>query len=236
MTFAGVLLICSGLVLARLATNDGVRPGWRSPWRWAAFLLMQWGLWGSLTRSAWVAAAAVVTVVVLVRRRRLLLAYLPAVALFVALAPVSWVQRGLSIVRSLIPSTTTGSAWPAPASGCGGTAFLRHRRRPGRTRYGISEATAPRFEVPHLHNAYLQIAAERGLVSLVAFLWLIGASLVAAVRGLRREGGVRGPRANLSLGTILAITAFCVAGLFENNWGDTEVQRVFLLRSPCRSS
>ena len=230
MTFAGVLLICSGLVLARLATNDGVRPGWRSPWRWAAFLLMQWGLWGSLTRSAWVAAAAVVTVVVLVRRRRLLLAYLPAVALFVALAPVSWVQRGLSIVDLSDPSNYDRICmaragvrmWEErPFFGIG-VGLVKHR-------YGIyREATAPRFEVPHLHNAYLQIAAERGLVSLVAFLWLIGASLVAAVRGLRREGGVRGPRADLWLGTILAITAFCVAGLFENNWGDTEVQRVFL--------
>ncbi len=30
------------------------------------------------------------------------------------------------------------------------------------------------------------------------------------------------------MGTILAITALPVAALFENNWGDTEVQRVFL--------
>ena len=74
-------------------------------------------------------------------------------------------------------------------------------------RYGIyREPTAPRLETPHLHNAYLQIGAERGLVSLTAFLWLLGSSSWAAVRGFRREGGVRGPRADLWLGCLLAVS------------------------------
>jgi hypothetical protein len=39
---------------------------------------------------------------------------------------------------------------------------------------------------------------------------------------------VHGPRSDLWLGCLLAVTTLAVAALFENNWGDTEVQRVFL--------
>lgn len=88
--------------------------------------------------------------------------------------------------------------------------------------------TAPRRTIPHLHNAYLQLAAERGLLSLGAFLALLGLAGLAALRGLRRarEGG--GGGGDLHLGVLGALVAFGVAALFENNWGDTEVQRMLL--------
>ena len=54
------------------------------------------------------------------------------------------------------------------------------------------------------------------------------ASLRLMLRKYRGEGGSRGARADLYLGGMLAVLAFNVAGLFENNWGDTEVQRVML--------
>ena len=43
-----------------------------------------------------------------------------------------------------------------------------------------------------------------------------------------------GPRRDLYLGMLLALLAFAVAGLFEDNWADTEVQRIllFLLALP----
>ena len=102
-------------------------------------------------------------------------------------------------------------------------------------RYPIyRQPTAPRYLVPHLHNSFLQLAAERGLVSLAAYLWLMAASLRLAWRRYRFEGCEAGPRADLYLGTIVALAAFNLAGLFEYNWGDTEVQRLalFLLALP----
>ncbi len=42
----------------------------------------------------------------------------------------------------------------------------------------------------------------------------MGLALAAAWRRLRREGGIRGPRADLHLGVLLALVAFNVAGLF----------------------
>jgi O-antigen ligase len=89
-------------------------------------------------------------------------------------------------------------------------------------------ATAPRYGVPHLHNAYMQLAAERGLPALAAYLVLMLAPLAAAWRLYRREGGRRGPRADLLIGVFAALVAFDLAALFEHNWGDTEVQRLVL--------
>jgi len=87
---------------------------------------------------------------------------------------------------------------------------------------------APRYEVPHLHNTLLQLAAERGLPSLAAYLAMTVVAAVAAWRGYVREGGRQGPRPDLYMGVLLALLAFNLAGLFENNWGDAEVQRPIL--------
>jgi O-antigen ligase len=96
-------------------------------------------------------------------------------------------------------------------------------------RYPIyREPTAPRFTVPHLHNSLLQLTAERGIASLAAYVWLMGAGLWGAWRRFRAEGGPWGGRADLYLGVLAAVVGFNFAGLFENNWGDTEVQRLVL--------
>ena len=88
--------------------------------------------------------------------------------------------------------------------------------------------------MPHLHNSYVQLAAERGLPALAAFLLLLALSGRAAWRAYRAGLAAGGRFSDLHLGAIAALGAFAVAGLFEHNWGDTEVQRmaVFLLALP----
>jgi O-antigen ligase len=94
--------------------------------------------------------------------------------------------------------------------------------------------TAVRDEVPHLHDTFLQLAAERGLPALGAYLTLMAIAVAAAWRRFRRQGAFGGGRADLYAGAFLGLVAFNVAGLFEHNWGDTEVQRLvlFLLALP----
>jgi O-antigen ligase len=99
---------------------------------------------------------------------------------------------------------------------------------------------APRHTVPHLHNTYLQIAVDSGLIGLGAYLWLIGAALWAAFTSYRdsRSRSARSGRVDmreeLYLAAFLALLGFSLAGLFEANWLDTEVQRplLFLLALP----
>jgi O-antigen ligase len=94
--------------------------------------------------------------------------------------------------------------------------------------------TAHRGDVKHLHNTLLQLAAERGLLSVVAYVWLMVAAFLLAYRRYRQEGSLGGERADLLLGVLLSLLALNIAGVFEANWRDTEIQRwtLFLLAVP----
>jgi O-antigen ligase len=194
------------------------------------------GLLGSLTRGAWVALAVMLAVLLALRRPRYLLAFLPAALLFLLLSPVPLLNRILSIT-DLQDSSNYDRLCMADA----GLRMIAERPLFGigpdmvQRRYALyRNPTAPRYWVPHLHNNLLNLAAERGVSSLAAYLWLVAAPLFLAVRRYRAEGGADGPRADLYLGTILALIGFNLAGLFEYNWGDVEVQRLalFLLALP----
>jgi O-antigen ligase len=232
MTFSGFLLIADLLLLSSLIYAGR----WRSPWRWAALAVINAALLGSYTRNAWVALALSLTVLILLRVPRLLLAYIPAAVLFVVLVPVPLLHRAVSIV-----DLRDASNYDRLCMLKAGLEMVRERPLFGvgpelvKQRYPIYRPlSAPRYEVPHLHNSWLQIAAEQGLPCLAAYLALTLASAGLAWRMFRREGGHRGPRADLYVGVLLALLAFNLAGLFENNWGDTEVQQplLFVLAIP----
>ncbi len=235
MTFSGVLLVADLLLLAQLATGRGTR-SWKDGWRWVALAVINAALLGSYTRSAWVGVAVAATLLVLLRSPKWLLAYPVIAAVFLLVAPQSVLDRMVSIADLENPSNIdrismaeAGAAMIAehPWTGLGPNVVQEVYPR-----YRVP--TAVRDHVPHLHNTFLQIAAERGLPELGAYLALM---LVAAWTAWRRfldEGGFAGPRADLLVGMVLALVAFNVAGLFEDNWGDTEVQRhvLFLLALP----
>jgi O-antigen ligase len=227
MTFSGVLLLADLLLGAQMVAWPHAR---RTIWRWGALALLNLALLGSLTRSAWMGVLVGFTLLLLVRAPRLILAYLPAAALFILLAPVDQVSRALSIAK---PSDR--SNYDRLCMVKAGVRMISERPLFGlgpdlvKRRYPIyREPTAPRYTVPHLHNSVLQLTAERGTISLIAYVWLMAAGAWAAWRGYRSEGGAWGGRADLYLGVLAAMVGFNIAGLFENNWGDTEVQRLVL--------
>jgi putative inorganic carbon (HCO3(-)) transporter len=76
------------------------------------------------------------------------------------------------------------------------------------------------FYYGHLHNNFLQLAAERGLLCLAAFIWF----LLELYRGLigifrRSDSSARW----IPLSALAALTGFVVGGLTEYNFGDSEV-------------
>ena len=77
----------------------------------------------------------------------------------------------------------------------------------------------------HLHNIYLHYAAERGVPTLLALLWLLGKILFDFARAARRA-----PPAQRFLlhGGVAVVLAMLAEGIFELNLGDTEVLTVFL--------
>jgi O-antigen ligase len=77
---------------------------------------------------------------------------------------------------------------------------------------------------PHLHNVPVQIAAERGLPGLAAWIWFIVALSMALFRRFRANGDR--VLAATGLASVLAMFA---AGLFEYNFGDSEFLMMFLV-------
>jgi len=233
MTFAGVLLVVDLLLVGRmLARRQAAAARGPSSWldrravAWGALALINWALVASLTRGAWVALVAALGCVVLLRRPRLVFAAPPLAVAFLILAPLPIVARVLSIF-----DLTDASNYDRLCMADAGLRMVAERPLLGIGPERVEQVyplyrdtSAPRLVVPHLHNAYLQLAAERGIPALSVFLALLVAALGASWRGFRRDG----PAADLHLGLLGAVLAFAVGALFENNWGDTEVQRLVL--------
>ena len=81
----------------------------------------------------------------------------------------------------------------------------------------------------HLHNIYLQYAAERGVIVLAAVIWLFGMAIRDFGRGLRvLDPGLSDERFLLHGGMAVIISTM-IGGLFEHNLGDSEILTMFLI-------
>jgi O-antigen ligase len=81
------------------------------------------------------------------------------------------------------------------------------------------------FYYGHLHNNFIQIAAERGLPALAVLLWLmakIGFDLIRLSRS--EEDSIRWP----AVSGLAVLVSFLVAGMFEYNFGDSEMLMLFM--------
>lgn len=85
----------------------------------------------------------------------------------------------------------------------------------------------------HLHNVYLQYAAERGIPTLLMMLWLLGRVVGDFWRALGKLPSGRGAGRFLLQGGIASVIGIMVSGLFEVNLGDTEVLTAFLVVVAC---
>jgi O-antigen ligase len=78
----------------------------------------------------------------------------------------------------------------------------------------------------HLHNIYVQYAAERGIPALVFILSLIGMTVWDCFQGILRS--TRPSQELFVLHAVIAVTiGILVGGIFEYNLGDSEVLMMF---------
>lgn len=223
MTYSGLLMCVSVLALAQLLFRTGHR-GFLA----TSLVIINLALLLSLTRSAWIGAMAAALLLLFIRDKRLLL-LAPVLAVAVALVLPPDVERR---VRSFLTPDTSGidRVYMLEA----GLGMVASHPWLGVGPNMVDEVypiyvsrEAPHDDNPHLHNNLMQIAAERGLPCLAAWLWLITVALVAAARSLRRT--TRDARSQaLAAGALGVLVAGFVAGLFEYNFGDSEFQMLFL--------
>jgi O-antigen ligase len=212
MTYSGMLMPLS-LIFLFLWWHQ------RKWWQLVAGSLGSVTLLLTFTRSVWLGWLAAAFVVVVVTRARLFFYALPLFLLFLTFMPMSLFARIVSAfdtqqesnfdrIRMLEAGVEMIKDFPVLGVGPANVKEI----------YSIyRKHDAPRARPPHLHNNLVQLWAERGILGLGAYLLLMILFLRECVRGWR------GPqRAWAEAGVAVAIS-LGVAGLFEFNFGDTEV-------------
>ena len=237
MTYSGVIMLVACIAVARVMFRRRDRI-------WAALVLpaVLVALVLTLSRNAWVGACAGIGTLFLLRDLRSVFrmaALLPvALGLFIAFAPSAITDRLYSAVSlkethgDSVTSTSTVQSnrdriamiksglrivRDNPLTGVGPDMVIQvypHYRDPG----------AVKQSQPHLHDVPLQIAAERGLPALAAWLWFI----VVLVRDFWRKSR-SSPQRSLPTAALAAVVAMLAAGMFEYNFGDSEFLMLFLL-------
>src|SRR5947207_7946481 len=89
------------------------------------------------------------------------------------------------------------------------TEFPRYYRR--------NKLAAANFYYGHLENIVMQLAAERGLLCLAAFLWFIFELYASFIVMLKVAAG---DTRWAIVSALAALTGFMVSGFFEYNFGD----------------
>src|ERR1039458_9982654 len=85
----------------------------------------------------------------------------------------------------------------------------------------------------HLHNIYLQYAAERGIPTMLLMLWMLGQILWDCLRRVWRLPPGRSDLKFVLHGAVAVVVATMIAGCFEYNLGDSEVLTMFLVVVGC---
>ena len=221
MTYSGVVMLVTCAAAARiLFSRDRIWPSLMMP-----ALLVILGL--TFTRSALVGACAGIAFLLLLKDLRLMAVMPVLAALFFALAPPQVTGRFMSMFDARDP-TRRRSRDDAEGRGAGWSRRIRSTgvgpARVGERYRDFASSESAQLN-PHLHNVPMQIAAERGLPALAAWLWMI-------VDTGRRHGP---PAEDAPISRFLAaaalgcIVAMLAAGLAEYNFGDSEFLMLFLV-------
>lgn len=221
MTYSGLLTLVIALAGARALFDPRERV-----WSLLVMPALLAALAVTLTRSYMIGAAAAIGVLCVLRDYRLVVVAPMAAALFVVVAPPQITARLYSsfdmedpTVRDRFAMSRSGLRiiGDYPLTGVGPDMVKEvyaEYRDPG----------AVQNENPHLHNVPLQIAAERGLPALGAWLLFLGLVLVDLLRHMRNPAS----RALAAAG-LAAVAGMLVGGLFEYNFGDSEFLMLFLV-------
>jgi len=85
----------------------------------------------------------------------------------------------------------------------------------------------------HLHNFYLQFAAERGIPTMLMMIWMLLMIVCDFLRALHKLPGGRSDARFLLHGGIAAVIGIMISGIFEVNLNDSAVLTVFLIVVAC---
>ncbi|HKW97619.1 MAG TPA: O-antigen ligase family protein [Bryobacteraceae bacterium] len=240
MTFGGeemfVLLMLGAFIFFGPARR------WRELWPWlGCAALMTIALVLGQTRSIWLATLVSGAYLIWFWKRWVVLLLPVALAMLILVGPASVRERFSSFFRPRkdidsnqfrIVTWRTGMRMieAHPWLGLG----------PEEVRLEFNDYVPPDVPRPlpvgwygHLHNIYLQYAAERGIAALLVLLWLLIKILVDFSRGIRKLPPGPGDARFVLRGAMAVVIATMIGGFFEVNLGDSEVLTMFLVAVAC---
>jgi putative inorganic carbon (HCO3(-)) transporter len=218
MTLSGLLLPVS-LVFLILWIHDRA-----NLWLLGGTIIVTFALLLTLTRSAWLGWLVAVSVLLVLKWPRALALAVPVLVFAAVLMPLSIFSRGVSSF-----STRQSSNLDRIRMVQAGVEIIKDYPLLGIGPANMKEVyplyrkhDAPRFRIPHLHNNVVQLWAERGILALAAYVLLNVLFLRECWRAWRGSGS---RFAEIGVAIVVALG---VAGLFEFNFGDTEVFWILL--------
>jgi O-antigen ligase len=234
MTQAGILLLFSLLALSQFLFS---KDKWKYIWGGGALLALL-ALIVTLTRSAWVGFIVAVLVILFLYKPKTLIV-IPVLAVFIfLLSPQTIKSRALSIFslksfsnRLRVEYLRAGIKIirDYPIHGTGPDTVELVFQDP---KYGLSEEAKNNV---HLHNNFTQIAAERGIPTLLVWVVFLVWTFIALLKLLKNK---EPSLFSLTTAALAAVLALITAGLFEYNFGDSEITTLllYLITIPFASS
>jgi O-antigen ligase len=219
MTLGGSLVVALALLLsAAVLGTERRRPAIQS-----AFAMIALGL--TYVRNAWLGLGTALAVLVLLSRRWIFVAVPVAVVALALLVPSPLRSKMISIVDPASPSASERLYfWKAGARMLGDAPLLG--LGPGAVKIAYpayKDPAARRAGTSHLHSNLVQIGAERGVLGLAAWCAIWAVFFVKSSRIYAALSPARVDDRALVAGSMAAVAGFLVGGLFEYNFGDSEV-------------
>ena len=224
MTQAGLLVLFSALALSIfLFAKEKIRFVWGG-----MFILAAAALVLTLTRSAWIGILVAGCVILFLYKPKTLI-LIPVVAgLFFAVSPKHIKNRALTIFKRRSYSNMERLEYIHAGIkiikdyllfGTGPDTVDMVFQDP---KYELSESAKRNV---HLHNNFLQIAAERGIFAFIAWLTFVIWTLISLIKLTKNKDPSLRP---LAVGALAGFLALLAAGMFEYNFGDSEILTLLL--------
>jgi O-antigen ligase len=224
MTQAGLLLLFCTMALSLFLFSRN-----KSRYLWGlGFFLALGVLILTLTRSAWLGLVIAVCLLLFLYKPKLLIIVPVALGFFLILSPQHIRQRALSTFSAKTPSNQWRMEYinagikiikDYPLFGTGPDTVDMVFQNP---KYGLSELAKQNV---HLHSNIIQIASERGIPTLIAWIIFLIWAFISLLKRLDRNQVSTYPFVAAALA---ALCGFFTAGLFEYNFADSEIVTLFL--------
>ena len=234
-TYSEVLQLLLSIAIGLMLSSPG---GWLDRWRLlfgVTACLYAVALFLTVTRASWGGAIVSAGVMTLIAARKKTLLLIVPLAVILGAAGVYYLsqKRNVGVIDTSDASTTWRTTVWREAVGVL-TASPRHML------VGVGMESIKthwpdwhmfdngNLPLGHLHSDYLEIAFERGIPTLIAWLAWMAIYLSMLWRGLRK-GDLSWPEKGLLLGALGGTIGFLTAGTVHYNWGDSEVAELFFM-------